>query len=65
MKAKMTLLADGDKDAAVMVFDWDEILETSDGDALVSQISIYDEKPIINGKQYSIIHMLSAESFSV
>ena len=59
MKAKLTLLADGDEHAVVKVFDWNEVLTTTTGHVRVAEISVYTDTPVIDGKEYRIAHMLS------
>jgi len=62
MKAKMTLWREG-IEPFEKIFDWDDELMTNKGFVFVSQISLYDEKPIIDGEQYHIMHMVSAPNF--
>lgn len=62
MKAKMQLWREG-IEPFEMIFDWDEVLETNKGAVVVSQISLYDEKPIIDGKEYHVMHMLPVPCF--
>ena len=62
MKAKMQLWREG-IEPFEKIFDWNDEIETSGGVVIVSQISLYDEKPIIDGEEHHIIHMMSAPSF--
>ena len=63
MKAKMTLWRDG---AAQFerIYDWAATIKTNNGPKQVSKISLYDDKVILGGEEYFIVHMLSANSFA-
>lgn len=45
--------------AAPIIRTWDEFLETKNGPVRVGEISVYDDKPIIDGVERRILHMLS------
>jgi hypothetical protein len=62
MKAKMQLWREG-IEPFERIFDWNDVLETNNGNVLVSQISLYDERPIIDGEEHHIMHMMSAPNF--
>ena len=60
MKARMQLV-DG-TNWIERIFDWNDVIETNNGLVKVSKISVYDDKPIIDGKEFNIYHMLSSEN---
>jgi len=62
MKAKILLLSDGGE-IFERVFDWADQIETKSGMVNVSEISLYSDKPIIDGKECRIMNMFSAPKF--
>ena len=63
MKAKIQLWREG-SDSFTKVFNWDDVIDTNNGKVRIAEISVFYDKPVIEGKEHHIVHMLSADIFS-